>query len=298
MNARDTSFQSHEIEEHSVQSNVVAQTFKIKVKQPISRADGSERFPVLYATDSDDFFGGLATVASVLQVLGEAPRFILVGIGYDDARAAGVLRMRDFYTHATRRLFQAEIEQMAVSPLVGGVADLKAITQTTDATEFLHFIRDDLMPFVAAHYPVLPNDYNYYGYSAGAGFGLYTLFAQPDTFRRYILGSPGTSYNGHHFGIEMAKAFMKSGQAMDAKVFISVGEFEEFKRGHGQFDLVTGYYLLAKFLKQSDIPGLDLTLRLFPGETHATAWTLAFSHGVRTLFGAVDQVPFWPKFLK
>jgi len=55
---------------------------------------------------------------------------------------------------------------------------------------------------------------------------------------------------------------------------------------------------MAKHLRKLAIPGLDLTLETFPRETHATAWTLAFAHGVKAVFGPVDQVPFWPEYFK
>jgi predicted alpha/beta superfamily hydrolase len=291
-------FQAHETKEHLLKSSVVAQVFRIKVFQPVSSADGSERFPVLYVTDSDDFFDALTALAACLQYHGETPRFIMVGIGYEEEHAAGALRVRDLYTHAIRKHSEKEMEQLAKSALVSGIDDFRKITQTTDAVQFLAFIRTELMPFIAKHYPAQSDDNNYFGYSAGGAFGLYTLFTQADTFKRYMLGSPATSYGGHNFGIELAKAFIQSSQSIEAKLFMSVGELEEFKRGLGQFDLVTGYYLLAKFLKKSAIDGLDLTLRVFPGETHATAWTLAFSHGLKTLFGPVDQVPYWPEFLR
>jgi len=298
VNVTPKPYQFSEIKEHLLQSRIVAQTFKIKVQQPISRSDHSERFAVVYATDSDDFFGGLAALANHLQLHGETPRFILVGIGYDNAGAAALLRQRDLHTHAIRRLYQEETQQLADSPLVSGMDDLKVITHTTDASEFLRFIRVELIPFIDANYPTLIGENNYTGYSAGGSFGLYTLFTRPDTFQRYILGSPATSYSGHHFGIELASAFIQSGQAMDSKVFISVGELEEFQRGFGQFELVTGYFLLTKYLMKAAIPGLNLTTRMFPGESHATAWSAAFSHGLKTLFGPVDQVPFWPDYLK
>src|SRR5580698_1485477 len=96
------------------------------------RADASERFPVVYATDSDDLFGGLATMANALQVHGETPRFILVGIGYGDTRASQVLRMRDYLTHSTRAHFQQELEQLTDSPLVAGGSDLMAACRATD----------------------------------------------------------------------------------------------------------------------------------------------------------------------
>jgi predicted alpha/beta superfamily hydrolase len=291
-------FESHETRVHLISSMAVTQTYRIKVQLPMRLSNGTERFPVLYCTDSDDFFDGLATIANILQLLGEAPRFILVGIGYENPRLSHLLRMRDLFPDDIRTCFQAEIEQTAVSPLIGEVVDTNAVTNTTDAKDFLNFIRGELIPFVDAHYSTIPGDNSYSGYSAGGAFGFYTLFTEPATFGRYILGSPATSHSGRHFGIELAKSFIRSGQTMGTKVFMSVGDLEEFKRGQTQFDLVTGYYLMAKFLMQAAIPGLDLTIRLFPGETHATAWSPAFSHGVRALFGAVDQVPFWPKFLK
>jgi uncharacterized protein len=298
MHASEPEFAVDTTEQHLLRSSRVSQTFKISVFQPMRRADASEHFPVLYVTDADDFYGGLAAIARILQLLGEAPRFILVGIGYEDSRSAVVLRMRDLFPHAVRKRFHTEILDILNSPLVTGIKDPKAITDTTDAGDFLEFIREELFPFIAAKYSVLPNDNNFAGYSGGGGFGLYTLFNKPDTFRRYILGSPATSHTGHNFGIEFAQAFIQSRRTMDTNVFMSVGELEEFKKGQDQFDLVSGYYLLSKFLKRAQISGLTLSSKLFLGETHATAWTLAFTHGVKALFGAVDQVPFWPKFLK
>src|SRR3569833_649967 len=112
------SFQVHEVTEHLLRSQRVEQTFRIKECRPISRADNSERFPVLYATEGDELFEGLASLATALQIHGEAPRFILVGIGYEEARAAGVLRMRYFFTQADRSLLEWEIRQLAQSDLV------------------------------------------------------------------------------------------------------------------------------------------------------------------------------------
>ena len=154
------------------------------------------------------------------------------------------------------------------------------------------------MPFIAGRYPTLANENNYFGYSAGALLGSIRYLRGRIRFKRYILGSPASSYKGQDFGLELAKEFIKAKQAMDAKVYLSVGELEEFKKGHEHLELVTGYYRLTKFLKQSAIPGLDLKGEVFPGETHATAWALAFIHGLKALFGPVDQVPYWPDFLK
>jgi predicted alpha/beta superfamily hydrolase len=291
-------YRAHEMREHTLASTAVAQSFRIRVLQPISATDAHERFPVLYTTDADYFFGGLAALAHLQQLLGETPRFILVGIGYRDRREAEVLRMRDLLPRAAREWFLPETRSLSQSPLVEGTVAMDSVATTTDASDFLSFIRQELMPFIDATYPTVGGDNSYCGYSAGGGFGLYTLFTEPEIFKRYIIGSPTTSHSGHHFAIDWAKSFQRSGKKMDAQVFMSVGELEEFQRGQYQFDLVSGYVQLTKFLKQASIAGLHLTTRLFAGETHATAWTLAFSHGTRTVFGPADSVPFSPDYMQ
>jgi uncharacterized protein len=292
------SFVSHEIETHSIEGQGVEETFTVKVLQPMSRADGSERFPVLYTTDTDYFFGGLANLATLMQGYGEVPRFILVGIGYRNAAAAAVLRMRDLFSRPVQKILATYISQVAESEFVSGLSDVRVVTETTDAVDFLHFLRAELMPFVASHYPTIPDDNSYWGYSAGATFGLQTLFTEPETFKRYILGSPGVSYKGHHFGIELAGSFVKAGRPMNTQVFLSVGELEELHTASENFDLVTGYIRLVKFLQQAAIPGLSLATRIFPDESHATAWTAAFTHGLKAVFGSAAGVPFWPDSLK
>jgi len=56
--------------------------------------------------------------------------------------------MRDLFDHASRVHFQPLIEQLAVSPLGSATVDLKAVNETTDATQFLRFITEELMPVI------------------------------------------------------------------------------------------------------------------------------------------------------
>jgi uncharacterized protein len=275
---------AYDIDDFLIESKSIDQTFRIQVFQPSSCRPSKELLPVLYATDGDLFFHGLASMANMMQLLGEAPPFILVGIGYQDARASELLRWRDFPTHEIRWRFVSMLERLLRSEYVSGIDSLDQIVKTTDARQFLDFIQVELMPLIRNRYPVRPYDNSYCGYSAGGSFGLYTLFNQPECFGRYILGSPATSCDGQNFGIELANSFVRSGRTMSNRVYISVGELEEFKQGHEDLDLVVGYYRLVKFLRRAEIPGLDLITQVFPGETHATAWMWAFSHGVRQLF--------------
>lgn len=293
MKQSEVGFRVPEIEEHVIQARVVAEKFKVKVFQPVSRSDRSERFSVLYATDSDLFFGGYESIARELQARGETPRFILVGIGYENSSAMDILRWRDFATHEMREPSRDTIQKMARAPLVNRPDLLPAVLDTTDATQFLQFITDELMPFISNRYQTRPGENDYVGYSLGGLFGLYALFNKPSAFNRYIIGSPGTFFGGRDYGVELAQAFVRSKRLSTAKVFLSVGELEEFGPLQEPYEMVTSYYRLAKCLKRSAIPGLDVRGQIFPGETHATAWPLAFIHGLKALFGPADQVPFW-----
>jgi len=288
-------FQSHDIRSHVIEARALKQTFTVKVLEPMSRTDGSERFPVLYATDSDYFFGGLANLTTMLQGYGEVPRFILVGIGYANAQAAGVLRMRHLLPRKVQEQLRAVIHETAKSDFVTDVADVAAVLKGGDAGDFLKFLRAELIPFIDASYPTMPRDNSFFGYSAGASFGFYTLFTQPDTFKRYVLGSAGACYAGRNFAIAMARDYLNSHRSLKAQLFVSVGEQEELQRGAGEFEFVVGHYQLIKYLQKAGIDGLELVARVFPGETHASAWTLAFSHGLRAVFGAAEHVPFWPE---
>src|SRR6516165_10617906 len=107
------------ISEHLIRSAAIDQTYRIRVFQPIRSSKHKEKFPVIYATDGDHFFGGLADIANQLQLMGDIPRFIVVGIGYENTRAGYLLRMRDFFPREIRLPFHDIIASLAEAPLIG-----------------------------------------------------------------------------------------------------------------------------------------------------------------------------------
>jgi len=237
------------------------------------------RLPAVYATDADELFDGLATLAAALQGAGEVAPFILVGIGYERSNHAELLRLRDFLTPAIRTHLRPLIERAAFESGAppGG---LQEISETTGAAEFLQFIREELIPHIEGHHPAKASARGYFGYSAGATFGLYTLFKAPDTFEKYLLGSPSTSYGGHHYGIDLGNSWTEQ-QTSDALIYLSVGELEEEGTERAPFELVTGFHKLVQFLNGAARPPFRVQAEVFPKETHATAWALAFARGLR-----------------
>lgn len=290
-------FDFHRLTRHILRYRENYGDIELQVFEPVRRADASERFPVLYATDSNSYFGGLANLASALQMRGEVSRFILVGIGYPSDRDAILLRMRDLYTHSARQHYRDILPAIACSPL-GGSVTLAQVDATVDASNFLTFCREEIFPFIDATYRTLPDSGTYFGYSAGGFFGLYVLFSASKTFRSYILGSPATSFGGRNFVLPLVEEFIATGEQIDAELYIGVGALEKDDRGLEQFDIVSGSEALVHRLKGQAIPGLMVKTTLFENETHATAWASTFSHGLRCLFANKVPPPFLPAYLR
>ncbi len=277
------------IEKHLIKAKHIDQTFEIYVMVPAAKKDGSERFPALYITDS---YSGMrfGDVTQSMQ-MGAVPRYITVGIGYKGIHGyqAGNIRERDLSFKQYDWMGKREGHNPAV----------KKGKMSGGAPEFLAFIRDEVMPFVDAHYPTDPDDRGYFGFSLGGGFGLYTLFNHPETFNRYIIGSPTISFSGDDEMIKAAKRYIASGKPINAKVFMSVGNLEDTERVFStppvDLKFVRDFKRLRNILQKNPIPGMELTTHIFEGQSHLTVPSMAYVLGVETVYGWIgcdDQGPF------
>ena len=268
---------THEMKTHLIESKFVDQTFEIYVQVPWSRADGSERFPVLYLTDS---YEGMAfrDTTQIMQLGGDVPRFITVGIGYKMESPVHSLEIR------TRDLTQTEESASGnpgLSALFKDAPNLKLKNKSGGAENFLKFIREELQPFIDENYPTMPEDRGYWGDSLGGLFGLYVLFNAPDTFDRYIIGSPSIWWDDRAI-MKDAEAFVASHESLNAKVFMAVGALEES-------DMVTNLFQLEDLLRKAKLSGLELTTHLFPNETHTSVIGMNYSRGIQTVYTRPKQ---------
>lgn len=284
------------IETHLISSKYVQQTFKIQVMQPVRKRGDTRRFPVVYATDANSTFDIFKGISYRIQASEQdAPPFILVGIGYpsDSPFGGRLLRVRDFTFPP-----YPEVAVKSISPLYEG--ELVAEEGAKDfygAEDFRRFIEKELIPFIDGKYPTVAGHRTYFGHSGGGFFGLFTLFTEPALFRNYIVSSPGLLFHGevpgitdryqnYDCGARMAREFIASGRSLDGvKLYMSAGAEEEFEAGLGAWQMVSGFYQVAKLMKNATIPGLELMTELFPGETHTTACPIAFTHGVQAMLG-------------
>ena len=260
-----------------IASRAVGDSFVIRVMLPPTIPGETTRFPVVYMTDVHEGFI-VHEDAMRLMMMGDVPRFIAVGIGY--ASASNILegllvRARDL-THVE---FKAE---------VGGSFPFANMTKpsvgTGGAAKFLAFIRDELMPVIDKRYPTDPRERCYWGDSLGGLFGTYVLFTQPDTFNRYIIGSPSLWWaNEDMMGV--AEKYLASHKDIQAKVFLGVGGLEEGGPG-SNFRMVTNTLKLERMLRAANLPGLSLSAHVFPDESHTTVAPMNLIRGLVAVFGA------------
>jgi uncharacterized protein len=280
------------IDVHFLRSKYVAQTFKVQVMQPSCRKGEQAAFPVVYATDGNFAFDVLRGISYGMQrSQHDAPRFILVGIGYpnDSPFAGAVLRVRDL-------TFPMYPKLSVEPPSIEGVLVPEEGTKSFNGAEDLQaFIAQELVGLIDSTYPTVPGARTYFGHSGGGGFGLFTLFTRPDLFDNYIVSSPGLIFNGessagvhyedYDFLLQYARGFIRSGKSLRGKrLYMSVGTEEEFEPNLMPWRLASSFYRMAALMKSAAIPGLELTTEAFPGATHMTVWPTAYIRGIQAVF--------------
>ncbi len=266
------------VEVHRLVSKAVGDSFEIRVLLPPMIPGEKTRFPVVYMTDVN---GGFIDEDGLrLLMMGDTPRFIAVGIGYPGATSilqTLAIRARD--------LTPVRVKDANTGFGVPMAGTLEPAVGNGGAAKFLAFMRDELMPFIDARYPTDPNDRGYWGDSLGGLFGCYVLFTEPETFNRYVIGSPSLWWANEQV-LALAEAYGKTHDDLRADVFVGVGGLEEGTQ-LSSFRMVTNVLRLERMLRAKRYPGLQLTTRVFPDETHVTVAGMNLVRGLVSVFGPV-----------
>jgi len=243
---------------------------------PTNYAKSGRPYAVVYLTDGNTLFPLVRSISEVLSVDWEVPRVILVGIGYDTDRPEEWLRYR-------------ERDLLPTNASAGDSSRRQEFTRTGirrgQAGPFLRFIREELKPFINTNYRTNPDDSTYLGTSYGGLFGLYVLFHDPDTFSRYVIGSPAIHHD-NRVTLTYESDYAANHDDLPVRVFMAVGAREELDDPliDPSFQFVTNVKTLGKTLQERRYPGLDLRTHVFEGETHASMVLTTFSRGLREVF--------------
>lgn len=260
---------------HVLKSRFVDQTFSIDVWQPVG-VPGP--LPVVYVLDGNTMFAMTNQMVLPMFFAQDVPPVILVGIGYEVTSPFEVVALRSRDLLPTPETgFAEEMKKIGI-PVPEGL-------KTGGADAFLAFIEKELKPFIESKYPVNSADETLVGYSYGGTFSFHALINAPETFERYVIGSPVLARdNGELIADE--ERFAAAHKALNANVFLSAGEYE-IENG-----ILAPTEKMMTTLRERNYVGLTLKTHIFAEETHESGIAPAISRGLRAIFGT------WPRTAK
>lgn len=156
---------------------------------------------------------------------------------------------------------------------------------TGGGAHFLESLEKEVIPFIEQTYRASKDDRTLIGHSFGGLFALYTLFENPNLFKRYLASSPSLPWDDRII-FRLESKYSKKNSELPAKLFLSVGEFENYPD-----DMVVHHLReLATILELRKYKGLEITSKVFEGESHTSVCPAAYSRGLRNLFyGELDK---------
>jgi predicted alpha/beta superfamily hydrolase len=267
---------------HALAAQHIDQTYQIDVfpaVSPLRPPAPGEKLPVVFVLDGNLYFPMVASMAALLT-LEEIPSMLIVGVGYDFAPSTPApLVMLEVQTRRNRDLTPS-VDEAFVTRMTemyqGFGAPYPPYGQPGGADAFLAFINDELKPFIAERYPNADvEDATIMGLSFGGLFAMHALFTAPDSFDRYVAGSPSLFWDeGVTFAAEAAASDVA------ARLFISTGELED------EAEMRAPVARMDALLRDGRRPSLSYTFNDFAGETHASVIPATFSRGLREVFAA------------
>ncbi|MCB0128756.1 MAG: alpha/beta hydrolase [Caldilineaceae bacterium] len=147
------------------------------------------------------------------------------------------------------------------------------------AAAFHHFLTNEVIPFVDAHYRTNGTANTLAGASISGLFTVYAFFQQPSPFHNFLASSPSLSWDNFLIR-QMAMEYAEQSTDLPATLLLSVGGLE---------GMVADLYPFADLLRGWRFPQLNVHVATIAEETHFSVQPAAFARGLRTLFGAIKN---------
>jgi hypothetical protein len=246
--------------------------YEIRVWLPEDYAHSGKSYPLTLMLDADYQFPLGVSILEHLAQRNQADESVVVAIAYANSQRNPYWyrrnRTRDYTpTSVPTGGYGAEFQQYS-----GG------------GEEFLRFIADELMDSLHAKYRITSSGHTYVGHSYGGLFGAFIISEQPNLFSNYLLISPSFWYDDRLM-IRRVREKDELGLVAATSIYLAVGDHEN-QSGRPMVDELRLY---ARALNEKHDPALDVTVRVFTNETHASIYPAALSAGLRHFRGAQDS---------
>ncbi|MEZ4796271.1 MAG: alpha/beta hydrolase-fold protein [Flavobacteriaceae bacterium] len=251
-------------------SKTLNETRTIYVQIPESyQQNSNQKYPVVYIIDGEIF---LPTVSNILEFYsgGFMPEMVLIGISNEKNR--------------TRDLTISKINSKYGMPFN---------EENGEASSFLKFIEDELIPYVEKMYPVT-NYRSLIGHSYGGLFSTYTLMHKPELFANYLCIDPSLDWDNQKILKQMKEVSSKD-YFSEKSLYVSLSGQLHMQNSKVTIDNVmqdtTDYTLFARsninfsnFIKQIKPSGLEFNWQFYSKDIHGTVPQPSIRDGLISVF--------------
>jgi predicted alpha/beta superfamily hydrolase len=263
--------------------------YTIDVSLPRGHDRSEARYPVVLVVDGNLLFdvAQVALHGRFTASGGMIPPSIVVGVGYpDDEGMASFFARRNYDFHGpwamTDPLGQVLHSYFNMMKAAEGKPEMTM--RAGGYPRFMGFLRDELLPSLAARYPIdLNGRHTLIGDSSGGHFTLRALYDPTSPFRRYVCISPG--FGSAEGSIQRAEAEYAAAHAdLDADLFICCGRVEvdqEAVRGMCRFG--SGVTWIAEQFAIRQWPSARIDWEIMNDEDHASIQLRAVAAGLRSV---------------
>lgn len=254
----------HRSEVVELRSSINGQTYPIKIALPGSYYSSDQTYPVVYMLDAYSSFGIMTEMARLLASDREVPEVIIVGVSSEGGS-------KEFISNRSRDYTPTQIPQEKLPE-----AYRSSIPVSGGAEKFLGFLKEELIPFVESKYRFTSADRTLVGHSLGGLFVFYSLFQQPELFKRYIAISPALSWDGG-FVLKQESNFFENKKSLNVIIYTAVGSMESEA-------FITPWNHLINKMQERNYEGLNLKTEIAESETHYSIIPFVVTHGLRSVF--------------
>lgn len=235
----------------NIPSSITNKEYTLYINLPASYSGTEKSYPVLYLLDAQWDFTLMQSVYGQQYFDGFIPEIIIVGITWGGENPAyDQLRAHDF------------------TP-----TDVSNNGTYGNASKFLSFIGQELIPFVEKNYRVKPDDRTLTGSSFGGLFSLFALYQNPGLFNRYIFTSPAIQWdNGILNSIQ--KNYSDKYKELNARVYTAIGEYEN----------VPEFNTFIQGLQSLNLDKLSLKSEVIDNMGHSGGKAHGYSRGLQWVY--------------
>ena len=272
-----------DVQSFTLQSPSMGVRFSLNVGMPVGYKPGDgKKYPALIVTDGDFEFPGVNVAARSLSGA-ITPLFIIsVGTSIDEGEGE----------HTRRRIYEFSPPGWdRKDPFGQAVENYCRMFKSEEgrcsggAGKFLAAIVSEMVPQLAARFPIDTAQLGLFGLSAGGFFTSWAIFQPNSPFKKYLISSPAMSYGRGEIFRQEAR-YAESHKDLPVGIYLGAGVLEAADPElEGMGEIVSGMSHFSGVLATRKYPGLKVTIEYHPGMGHTDVMGTSVVRGLRTLYG-------------